>query len=207
MKYLIHLVEDKDNRELIDYLENDKRVYSEKLNDGDRLVFFYSDMADELLCHFKNTAFYDLLHSGFNNSKQVCPFCQSHTNRFLINYRDNGGCVGKSVECIVCKSINSADMRSVRDAVEKGNFKTVETIFDIKFNQQVNKMYDKNQQTTFHKPTVAQIISRLSELPPDAQITICGDDNCYIHVETDNSVVNMDNEPLDECYEDNGNGA
>ena len=68
-------------------------------------------------------------------------------------------------------------------------------------------MSEQNQQKTFHKPTGAQISSRLRDLPPEAQITICGDDSCYIHVETDNSVVNMDNEPLDECYEDNVNGA
>ena len=37
---------------------------------------------------------------------------------------------------------------------------------------------------------------------PEAQITICGDDYVCIHVARDNSVVTLDNEDLDDCYEE-----
>ena len=61
-------------------------------------------------------------------------------------------------------------------------------------------MYDQKRYTALYRPTVAEIISKLQLLPPNAQITICGDDNFHIHVEIDNSVVNLDNEDLDDCY-------
>ncbi len=67
-------------------------------------------------------------------------------------------------------------------------------------------MYDKKRYIALYSPTVAEIISKLQLLPPHAQIMICGDDNCHIHVETDNSVVNLDNEDLDNCYTETPGG-
>lgn len=64
-------------------------------------------------------------------------------------------------------------------------------------------MYDKNRMTTSYGITVEYLIEKLSRFPQDAKVTICGDAFCYIHVEQDNSVVNIDNESLDECYEEN----
>lgn len=62
-------------------------------------------------------------------------------------------------------------------------------------------MYDKNQKQSYSEITVGQLVEILKTLPEDAQILICGDDYCFIHVEYDGSVVNLDNEPLDDCYE------
>lgn len=68
-------------------------------------------------------------------------------------------------------------------------------------------MYDKEQLVQSLSPTVKELIAALQKVNPDAKVTVCGDDYCFIHVEEDNSVVNLDNEPLDECYEDNGNAT
>lgn len=66
-------------------------------------------------------------------------------------------------------------------------------------------MYDKQQFQSYSKITVGQLAQQLKALPQDAQILICGDEYCYIHVESDGSVVNLDNEDLEECYDgDNG---
>lgn len=62
-------------------------------------------------------------------------------------------------------------------------------------------MYDIKQLLSFSKITVEQLIDVLTTLPKDAQIVICGDEYCYLHVESDGSVVNIDNEALDECYD------
>ena len=62
-------------------------------------------------------------------------------------------------------------------------------------------MYDKNQKQSYSDIRVGQLVEILKALPEDAQIFICGDDYCFIHVESDGSVVNLDNEPLDDCYE------
>ena len=62
-------------------------------------------------------------------------------------------------------------------------------------------MYDKTKLVFKEKIDVNELCNILSNLPARAEICICGDSNCYIHVEQDGSVVNLDNEPLDECYE------
>lgn len=62
-------------------------------------------------------------------------------------------------------------------------------------------MYDKNQKQSYSEITVGQLVEILKALPEDAQIFICGDDYYFIHVESDGSVVNLDNEPLEDCYE------
>ena len=62
-------------------------------------------------------------------------------------------------------------------------------------------MYDINRKKKFMDITVKELIDALQDFPQDAKIEICGDSYCYIHVEENNSVVNLDNEELDECYE------
>ena len=62
-------------------------------------------------------------------------------------------------------------------------------------------MYNLKEYTIFNKPTVAQLILRLSRFPQDAHVNICDDDNCYIHLESDGSVVNLDVEALEDNYE------
>ena len=63
-------------------------------------------------------------------------------------------------------------------------------------------MYDKNQKRDLSIITVEILIKMLKPLPQDAKILICGDDYCYIHVESDGTIVNIDNEPLDDCYDE-----
>jgi hypothetical protein len=64
-------------------------------------------------------------------------------------------------------------------------------------------MYDKNRRTSSYGITVEYLIEKLSRFPQDAKVTICGEYFLYIHVEQDNSVVNIDNETLDEIYDEN----
>lgn len=63
-------------------------------------------------------------------------------------------------------------------------------------------MYDSKQFQSYSELTVGQLVDILQGLPQDAQIVICGDDYCYIHVESDGSVVNLDNNSLEDCYDD-----
>jgi len=62
-------------------------------------------------------------------------------------------------------------------------------------------MYDSKQFQSYSELTVGQLVDILQGLPQDAQIVICGDDYCYIHVESDGSVVNLDNNSLEDCYD------
>ena len=62
-------------------------------------------------------------------------------------------------------------------------------------------MYDKTKMVFKDQITVNELCNILSTLPARAEICICGDSNCYIHIEQDSSIVNIDNESLDECYE------
>ena len=61
-------------------------------------------------------------------------------------------------------------------------------------------MYDKNKRVVKGNITVNELCNILSTLSARAKICICGDSNCYIHVEQDGSVINLDNEDLEECY-------
>ena len=66
-------------------------------------------------------------------------------------------------------------------------------------------MYDSKQFQSYSELSVGQLVDILQGLPQDAQIVICGDDYCYIHVESDGSVVNLDNNSLEDCYDDDIN--
>lgn len=61
-------------------------------------------------------------------------------------------------------------------------------------------MYDSKQFQSYSEITVGQLIDILKALPQNSQLVICGDEYCYIHVETDGTVVNLDNNSLDDCY-------
>lgn len=63
-------------------------------------------------------------------------------------------------------------------------------------------MYDPKRRTFRFGPKVKDLIVELSKLPQEATVLICGDSYCYIHVETDDSTICLDNESLDECYDD-----
>lgn len=66
-------------------------------------------------------------------------------------------------------------------------------------------MYDSKQFQSYSELTVGQLVDILQGLPQDAEIVICGDNYCYIHVESDGSVVNLDNNSLEDCYDDDIN--
>ena len=66
-------------------------------------------------------------------------------------------------------------------------------------------MYDSKEFQSYSELTVGQLVDILQGLPQDAQIVICGDDYCYIHVESDGSVVNLDNNSLEDYYDDDIN--
>lgn len=62
-------------------------------------------------------------------------------------------------------------------------------------------MYDKTKRREFRDVTcVGDIISELSKYPQDARVVIDGDSYFYLHVETDNSILNFDSASLDEEY-------
>lgn len=62
-------------------------------------------------------------------------------------------------------------------------------------------MYDTAKRFQKSRITVKELIQQLCKLPLRATVYICGDDNCYLHVERDGSAVCIDNEALDDCYE------
>lgn len=63
-------------------------------------------------------------------------------------------------------------------------------------------MFNAEKLVGANNTTVGALIEELKKLPADAKVAICGDSNCYIHIEEDDSVVCIDNEMLDGCYED-----
>ena len=62
-------------------------------------------------------------------------------------------------------------------------------------------MYDIKRRKEISGMTVEDIISELATLPRDAVVICCGDDNVWIHVEQDNSVVCINTESLADCYD------
>lgn len=61
-------------------------------------------------------------------------------------------------------------------------------------------MYDINKRKQFK--TVGELKEILNDIPDDTQVLICGEDYGWLHIEQDNSVVCLDNEDLECCYED-----
>lgn len=61
-------------------------------------------------------------------------------------------------------------------------------------------MYDPSRRFHKNSMTVKELIEQLCKLPLRATICICGDDNCILHTKQDGSTVNLDNDPLDDCY-------
>lgn len=60
-------------------------------------------------------------------------------------------------------------------------------------------MYNIKRRDQFE--TVGGLKRLLEDVPEDTKIVICGDDYCWFHIETDGSVICLDNEDLDDCYE------
>lgn len=62
-------------------------------------------------------------------------------------------------------------------------------------------MYDMKRTVSRYCLTVKDLIDELSKFPQDAELLICGVTCCHIHVEQDNSVVNIDYDLLEELSE------
>lgn len=62
-------------------------------------------------------------------------------------------------------------------------------------------MYNPEKCLNLTGRTVRDLIAILQQLPQNATVLSCGDDYVWIHVESDGSVVNIDNEDLEACYE------
>ncbi len=137
-KFLVNLLEVPENKNLLDLLERDSRVLTAKMRNGNRTVFFYSDIAAGLLSQIAGTEEHRWLYRTLTDSKQVCPCCKTRTNHFFVTYRNNHGCVGKSVECGTCTNLSDEALHKVHDAAEKGDFKTVESIFGLHFDRGAN---------------------------------------------------------------------
>lgn len=60
-------------------------------------------------------------------------------------------------------------------------------------------MYNINKRTKFK--TVGDLKRLLNEASDETRIYICGDDYCWFHIEEDESVICLDCEDLDDCYE------
>lgn len=61
-------------------------------------------------------------------------------------------------------------------------------------------MYDINKRKQFN--TVGDLKALLANIADDTKIVICGDTYCWFHIEMDESIICLDCEDLDECYEE-----
>ena len=61
-------------------------------------------------------------------------------------------------------------------------------------------MYNINKRKQFN--TVGDLKKLLDEVSDDTKMVICGDDYCWFHIEEDKSVVCLDMEDLEDCYEE-----
>lgn len=61
-------------------------------------------------------------------------------------------------------------------------------------------MYDINERKQFS--TVGELRQLLASLNDDTKVLVTGDDYCWFHVEEDQSVICLDTEDLEYCYED-----
>lgn len=60
-------------------------------------------------------------------------------------------------------------------------------------------MYNIKRRDQFE--TVGGLKRLLEDIPEDTKIVICGDDYCWFHIEIDESIICLDNEDLEDCYE------
>lgn len=61
-------------------------------------------------------------------------------------------------------------------------------------------MYNINKRKQFN--TVGELKELLKDIPSETKIVITGDDYCWFHIEGDESVVCLDCEDLDDCYDE-----
>lgn len=61
-------------------------------------------------------------------------------------------------------------------------------------------MYNINKRTQFN--TAGDLKKLLANIADETPISICGDSDCWFHIEMDESIICLDCEDLEECYED-----
>ena len=61
-------------------------------------------------------------------------------------------------------------------------------------------MFDINKRKQFD--TVGDLKRLLADIPDETKIVVTGDDYCWFHIEEDESVICLDVESLDDCYEE-----
>ena len=61
-------------------------------------------------------------------------------------------------------------------------------------------MFNINKRKQFN--TVGDLKKLLANIPDETKIVITGDDNCWFHIEEDGSVICLDCEELDDCYDE-----
>lgn len=61
-------------------------------------------------------------------------------------------------------------------------------------------MFDIKERKQFN--TVGELMELLKHIPSDTKICITGDDFCWFHIEQDRSVICLDCEDLEDCYEE-----
>lgn len=60
-------------------------------------------------------------------------------------------------------------------------------------------MYNIEKRSRFE--TVGELKKLLKDIENDTKIVVCGDDYCWFHIENDGSVICLDNEDLEVCYD------
>lgn len=53
-----------------------------------------------------------------------------------------------------------------------------------------------NPDRTAHFETIGELKELLKDVPDNSKVAITGEDNCFFHIEEDNSVVCLDTEDL-----------
>lgn len=92
------------NKELIEH------IYS--LNNGmEFLVFDGVKVTEEIETLDDNDTKTKCLNclDKFQVKGYTCPCCGTHTNVFLQDYRDVGGCISKYISCTICRDTSNED--------------------------------------------------------------------------------------------------
>lgn len=61
-------------------------------------------------------------------------------------------------------------------------------------------MYDLSKRECVDKVTAGDVIDLLLKVPRSAQMVVCGAEKFYLHVDTNNTIVCLDTEDLDDDY-------
>ena len=60
-------------------------------------------------------------------------------------------------------------------------------------------MYNAEKRKQF--TTAGELKELLKDIPDETKVLVCCEDYCWFHIEKNGSVINIDNEDLECCYE------